>query len=316
MGGTITVKSTLEKGSEFTLTLPVQYSAEKRIMDTEIYAPSKYALPSPPLNVSTTSTKTILIVEDSEPAIIQMKDILEESDYNILVANNGLKALEIIEQTLPDAIILDLMMPDVDGYEVLKTIRESELTARIPVLILTAKHITKEELSFLKRNNIHELIQKGDVNREELLKSVKTMVMPETSAKEKHGPELQNIVGKPSVLVVEDNPDNMLTVKALLDDDYIVIEANDGNKCIEMAKMHKPNLILMDIALPNLDGIEAFKIIRNDVHLQHIPVIALTASAMTSDREIILSYGFEAYIPKPIDQKVFFKTINETLYGK
>ena len=71
----------------------------------------------------------------------------------------------------------------------------------------------------------------------------------------------------------------------------------------------------MDIALPGIDGIEAFKMIRNDAKLQHIPVIALTASAMTSDRETILAHGLDDYIAKPIDEKLFFKTINSVLYG-
>ena len=82
-----------------------------------------------------------------------------------------------------------------------------------------------------------------------------------------------------------------------------------------MARKHEPYLILMDIALPQMDGIEAFRAIREDAKLQHIPVIALTASAMTHDREIILGYGFDAYIAKPIEQKSFFKAINEVLYG-
>ena len=92
-----------------------------------------------------------------------------------------------------------------------------------------------------------------------------------------------------------------------------MIQAVDGNGCLEMAKKHLPNLILMDIALPGMDGIEAFKAIRDDGKLQHIPVIALTASAMTSDRETILAYGFDAYIAKPIDVDLFFKTIDEVL---
>jgi CheY-like chemotaxis protein len=83
-----------------------------------------------------------------------------------------MEALKILETVLPDTIILDLMMPGMDGFEVLRNIRASQRTEFIPVLILTAKHITKEELSFLKRNNIHQLIQKGDINRKELLQSI------------------------------------------------------------------------------------------------------------------------------------------------
>lgn len=316
LGGAITVNSTPGIGSDFILTLPVTYSSENRIVEVEETATIKYAMkPAAVIPKSVTIGKTILLVEDSEPAIIQMKDILEENGYNIIVARDGAEALGIIAHTIPDAMILDLMMPCVDGFQVLENLRNAESTAHIPVLILSAKHITKEELKFLKRNNIHQLIQKGDVKREELMNSVARMVAPEKVETVKPVRELQNIKGKPVVLVVEDNHDNMVTVKALLSDKFTVIEAVDGYEGIELAKKHNPHLILMDIALPGIDGIEAFKAIRNNANLQHIPVIALTASAMIHDRETILAHGFDVYITKPIDAKLFFKTINEVLYG-
>ena len=108
----------------------------------------------------------------------------------------------------------------------------------------------------------------------------------------------------------------MITVQAILAGNYQVIEATDGIGAVEMARQHKPDLILMDIGLPKMNGIAAFKIIRQDAALQHIPVIALTASAMIADRETILAHGMDAWIPKPIDEKEFFKTINKVLYGK
>jgi signal transduction histidine kinase/CheY-like chemotaxis protein len=319
LGGTISVKSTIGNGSEFTLTLPLRYTSENRISDAEIITGFNHSVQKTPYKPGAgLSHKTILLVEDSEPAIIQMKDFLEESGYHILVARHGGEALAIIDKTIPDAIILDLMMPGIDGFEVLKTLREAEPTAHIPVLILTAKHITKDELRFLKRNNIHQLIQKGDVNRNELQHAVATMVSPKTTEPEPAQPrrEPQTIEGKPVVLVVEDNADNMTTAKAILGDNYTVLEAADGNSAIEMAKKHVLHLILMDIELPGMNGITTFKAIRNMASLQHVPIVALTASAMTSDRETILAHGFDAYIAKPIDEKVFFKTINEVLYGK
>ncbi len=317
LGGNITVKSEIEHGSEFTLTLPINYHAENNILEmTPNFEPQSLGKQFTNITATDSSQKTILIVEDSEPAIIQMKDILQEDNYKVLSAHDGIDALEIMNQTIPDAIILDLMMPGIDGFELLKTIREVESTAHIPVLILTAKHITQEELSFLKRNNIHQIIQKGDIHGSDLLDEVKQMVSKVILNKEtpKHKPLI--IEGKPLVLIVEDNPDNMITAKALLEPDYDIIEATDGIKSIEMARKHKPNLILMDIALPEMNGIEAFKAIRGDTHLQNIPIIALTASAMISDSETILSYGFDGYLPKPIEEKLFFKIINETLYGK
>ncbi|MDA3823309.1 MAG: response regulator, partial [Bacteroidales bacterium] len=317
LGGNLSVKSTNGKGSEFTLILPVHYSGENQISKAETngrFSLSTIKAPHKPTTAS--SIGTILIVDDSEPSIIQMKDFLEESGYNILDAHDGEKALEIIAQTIPDAMVLDLMMPNIDGFEVLKTLRDNESTANVPVLILTAKHITKEELQFLKRNNIHQLIQKGDVNRSELMNAVATMLSPQTAETAKPPLEPQIIEGKPLVLVVEDNPDNMITAKAILSDNFTVLEATDGKAAIEMAKQHTPNLILMDIDLPLMNGIEAFKAIRSNARLLHIPVIALTASALVSDRETILAHGFDGYLAKPIDETVFFKVINETLYGK
>jgi len=219
---------------------------------------------------------------------------------------------------MPDGIILDLMMPDVDGFEVLESIRNADQTAAIPVLILTAKHLTKEDLKNLKRNNIHQLIQKGDVNRNEFLNAVSNLTQPikknENIVAEK--PKNNIINGKPTILIVEDNPDNMISVKAIINDKFDVIEAIDGNGAVEMTRKYAPHLVLMDIALPEMDGIQAFKEIRKNADLAHIPVIALTASAMTTDRETILAHGFDAYIPKPIQEEEFYSTIDRVLYGK
>ena len=317
LGGTISVKSAPGNGSEFKLSLPLHYAAENRVSEAVILTRFKPEnRPIPHQLISSSIHKTILLVDDSEPAIIEIKDILMESGYKLLYATNGHEAIEILSQSNPDGIILDLLMPGMDGFEVLRIIREQERTANIPVLILTAKHITKEDLLFLKQNRIHELIQKGSVNSNELISAVDSMVFPETTAA-KDSPEVlppNNV--KPLVLVVEDNPDNMTTAKAILFGNYTVIEALDGIEAVEMAREHQPDLILMDIDLPKRNGIAAFKIIRQDAALQHIPVIALTASAMLADRETILAHGFDAYIPKPIDEETFFRTINSVLYGK
>ena len=111
------------------------------------------------------------------------------------------------------------------------------------------------------------------------------------------------------------NTTNLTTVKAVIGDRYVIYEAMNGVEGIEMAKKVIPDFILMDIALPQLDGIQSFKVIRSNPHLMQIPVLALTASAMLSDRETILAHGFDAYIPKPIDEKQFFEIINTVLYG-
>lgn len=324
LGGTVSVTSVVDQGSEFILSLPITYSPDNKVIETvaatvrprlkpesKAEAPRLSGKPS-----ADPTTKTLLMVEDSEPAVIQIRDLLEESGYLIKVARDAREAFEIMAEVIPDAMVLDLMMPGIDGFEMLHTLREAEATAHVPVLILTAKHITSDELKDLTRNNIHQLIQKGDVNRDELKRAIASMLYPETREKKVAYREPRTDHRKPLVLAVEDNPDNMITVKALLTDHFRVVEAADGPTSIEMAKQFGPDLILMDIALPGIDGIQAFQAIRKLPGLANTPVIALTASAMTQDREGILAQGFDAFIPKPIIEREFLKVIQEVLYGR
>lgn len=310
--GGIEVESTPGLGSTFTVSLPLTLDmlqcddwrtgvAEHPVIPA--YPPKKGA--------------RILLVEDSEPAVIQITDILSEQGYLVSVARDGKEALDLIEQTVPDAMILDLMMPEVDGFEVIQAVRSMEKTKRLPVLILTAKHVTKEELQFLRGNNIHQLIQKGDVCKTELLATVARMAskgLEELSVLHCQ-PAGRRQNPKPVILVVEDNPDNMKTVRALLTETCTVVEAIDGRTGVEQARSHLPDLILMDISLPVTDGFAALEEIREDETLCLIPVIALTARAMISDREEILSRGFDGYLSKPIVAEVFHQTIREVLDG-
>ncbi len=104
------------------------------------------------------------------------------------------------------------------------------------------------------------------------------------------------------ILVVEDNSDNMtLIVDVLASMDYDVIQANDGEQGIEVAEKEKPDLILMDLSLPRVDGWQATAHIKADPDLKHIPIIALTAHAMIGDKERALQAGCDDYLSKPID---------------
>ncbi len=316
LGGTISVTSIVDKGSEFSLSIPLQYEEGAAVENEIMYAENKLEPLTVLLTKEDASEKTILLVDDNESALIQISDLLVEMGYHVLTARGGAEALAHIESCIPDAMILDLMMPGIDGFYVLEILRNAERTAHVPVLILTAKHITKEELKFLRKNHIHELIQKGDIERNKFKHAIANLLLPSKVKESGRVNKSQLLREKPVVLVVEDNPDNMTTVRALLSDQYTVLEATDASQGIKMALEHIPDLILMDIALTGMDGIEAFHYIRGRSKSQNIPIIALTASAMEHERETILAHGFDSFIAKPIIANQFFEVINEVLYGK
>lgn len=117
-----------------------------------------------------------------------------------------------------------------------------------------------------------------------------------------------------TIAVIEDNPDNRLLVSAILEDDYDITEYETGPEALEGMKTEIPDLILLDISLPEMDGVEVLSLIRKDERLKHIPVIALTAHAMAGDREKYLSKGFDEYITKPIvDETLLMNAIHERM---
>ena len=119
---------------------------------------------------------------------------------------------------------------------------------------------------------------------------------------------------KPIVLVVEDNERNRKLVRTILEfRGYEVVECDDGEPSLELARQHKPVLVLMDIQLPKVNGVEALKRLRGDPDTKAIPVIAVTASVTPSERERVVSAGFNGYISKPIDVMTFGPMIDKVM---
>ncbi|MEA2099425.1 MAG: response regulator, partial [Campylobacterota bacterium] len=118
------------------------------------------------------------------------------------------------------------------------------------------------------------------------------------------------------ILVVEDNADNLAVLEAFLEDDYTLVNAEDGKVGLEMAILERPDLILMDISLPEMDGTEVLAEIRRIEGIKNTPTIALTAHAMVGDKEKYLALGFEAYVSKPIlDDEELIELIESLIKG-
>ena len=116
------------------------------------------------------------------------------------------------------------------------------------------------------------------------------------------------------IAVVEDNPDNRLLVQAILEDDYEIQEYETGTEALDGIRRERPDLVLLDISLPGMDGTEVLEILRRDAELGGLPVIALTAHAMAGDREKYLAAGFNDYISKPIvDEDLLLAAIHRLL---
>ena len=118
------------------------------------------------------------------------------------------------------------------------------------------------------------------------------------------------------ILIVEDEPRNLTLLRDLLQvSGYKTIEATDGKQGVELAKSKKPDLILMDVQMPKMDGLEANRILKADATTGNIPVLALTSYAMKGDKERILEAGCDGYLAKPIDIKELLKIVTEYLSG-
>ncbi len=118
------------------------------------------------------------------------------------------------------------------------------------------------------------------------------------------------------ILVVEDDSKSLKLIRDLLQaSGYKTIEATDGEQGVDLAKAKKPDLILMDIQMPEMDGLEATRILKADATTRNIPILALTSYAMKGDRERILEAGCDGYLAKPIDIQELLKKVAEHLPG-
>jgi CheY-like chemotaxis protein len=259
--------------------------------------------------------KHILIIEDNPDALMQVKTVLEKENYIVEMADSGKAALECLKLSIPDGIILDLMMPEMNGFEVLEKIRNVEQTKNIPVLILTAKDLSQAEIDFLSENTVEQFVQKGEIDIVGLLSKIGRMVMAEKAENElKDFTDSEKAVAK--ILIIDNNPDHRIAINAFLNNKFNIIEAENIDIGVAKAEKFKPDIVLLDISLQGSSGEEYIRNFKKNQVIKNIPIIAVTAQAMFGDKERFLTAGCDAYVSKPIDQNLLLKEIEQVLNRK
>ncbi|MEW6291308.1 MAG: response regulator [Thermodesulfobacteriota bacterium] len=315
LGGRIEVESEFGKGSSFTVILPKELTIAKSPQVTDWKEKVKEALlddarmQPDQLYKTMQVSKEILIIDDDPIVIRELKALLKDEKYWLRFAFNGPEGLRRIEEHTPDLILLDLQMPEMNGFQVLTKLAADERQKKIPVIILTALDVTKEEKKHFGQN-VKGVIVKGGIDKSTLINQLSGVLnvegpLPEKTDEPRPLPRKRKKALPPfKILIVEDNPDNMILIKETLKTSgYILFSAENGEKGVAVAQKELPDLILMDIQMPGMGGAEASQRIRKVAALRDVPIIALTARAMKGEQEAILEAGLDDYLAKPFSPK-------------
>ncbi len=284
LGGTISVESARGKGARFTVLLPRDMPAEVPAASSEVPA-----LPAAP-----DGQKTVLIVDDDEGVREFLAFELKTYGLRILQAADGRKGLEAARTERPDAILLDVLMPNLDGWETLRTLKQLAETRSIPVVILS---VVENRAFGISLGAVEHLVK--PVERPALLLALSKAGVLAT---------------KGHVLVVDDDPD----VRALLEQElvsagYRARTAAGGAEALELARRERPSAVLLDLMMPPPDGFEVLYRIRQDPLLRDLPVIVVTAKELSPADEKTLNRSALRVIHKSSDSAQLVEEVLRTL---
>ena len=283
-------------------------------------------------NLANKQIQKIVIVDDDELEFEKFRREFKDDKVRIEYIKDSEYAFSKISEVQPDLIILDLMMPKIDGITLSYKLKTNSKTKHIPILISTAKDLTDEERQSLN-NIVEDIAVKSKGHPLDVLKVVRDRIRMQ----ELHQPEeTQQVVAKPEVvekpaaekpaaeeetknylaeiMIVDDDPDTLFTLDEIVQsNDCSTILAKNGKECLELLEKNTPDLILLDIMMPVMDGFQTIHKIRENSKWADIPVFAVTAKAMSGDKEVILKHGFNDYIPKPVNAKIISFKIGQLL---
>jgi CheY-like chemotaxis protein len=253
--------------------------------------------------------RKVLLIEDNELDSSQMKKVLENGEWiNIEIIDKGNRALDLIRENNYDCIIVDYMLPDIGGLDLVTEISAISKLQMTPVLIYSARDFLPKERNQLKQYANKILLK--DVTSLDLLLEEMVMLLhidhkelqPEKRKLIENLRAKNDILAHKKVLVVDDDVRNLFALTTAFERfDIRTITAESGQEAMEILNENGDvDIVLMDIMMPEMDGYETTQKIRREHKNKGLPIIAVTAKAMKGDREKCIEAGASDYITKPV----------------
>jgi len=252
--------------------------------------------------------KTLLLVEDDTAQSLNILSIIGDGDVEVTVAATGHEAIRMIRARQFDCVILDLGLPDMDGFEVLEQIRKLD-GPHLPVIVHTARDLSRRDEARLRK--MAETVIVKDPEAFQRLYDESALFLhrlvaglpPEKQILLNGVRQREPTLAGRRVLIVDDDVRNIFSLASLLEQHHMeVLHAENGRDAIAiLEKTPSIDVVLMDVMMPEMDGYETMRSIRARERFRHLPVIAVTAKAMKEDREKCIQAGASDYAAKPVD---------------
>jgi HAMP domain-containing protein/CheY-like chemotaxis protein/signal transduction histidine kinase len=266
--------------------------------------------------------KRLLVVEDNPAEQLSVKELLGHDDIDVQVATTGAEALAAAAEQSFDCMVLDLRLPDMNGFEVLERLRDTPSLSELPVVVFTGKELSSEEdarLRVLARSVVVKGVESPERLLDETALFLHRVVADLPPEKQRMLDRLHSsddaLVDK-KVLVVDDDVRNIFALSSVLERrGMTVLTAGTGREAISTIE-ETPDvaIVLMDIMMPEMDGYETMQVIRQNPSFRRLPIIALTAKAMKGDREKCLEAGASEYLAKPVNTEQLLSALRMWLH--